>query len=116
MTFIFTNTRPDFSYSVNYLSQFMATLRVPHLQAALRVLEYAKNIIGQGLLFPSFSFVELRGFTDSDWVSCPDNRKSISGYCFFIGDSLVLWKSKKQNTVSRSSKEAKYRSVANVTC
>ncbi|XP_061336725.1 uncharacterized mitochondrial protein AtMg00810-like [Gastrolobium bilobum] len=82
-----TITRPDLSYPVNHLSQFMASPRLPHLQAAYRLL---------------------------DWATCPDSRRSVTGYCIFIGDSLVSWKSKKQPTVSRSSTEAEYRSMANV--
>lgn len=56
------------------------------------------------------------GFAYADWGGCPDSRKSISGYCFFLGESLVSWKSKKQQTVARSSSEAEYRALAAATC
>ncbi|XP_061353774.1 uncharacterized mitochondrial protein AtMg00810-like [Gastrolobium bilobum] len=90
-----TITRPDLSFAVNHLSQYMAAPRVPHLQAAHRILAYVKSTIGQ------------------DRASCLDSHRSVSGFCVFLGAFLISWKSKKQHTISRSSAEAEYRSMAN---
>lgn len=56
--------------------------------------------------------LQLSGYCDADWGTCPDSRKSISGYCIFMGSNLVSWKAKKQPTVSLSSAEAEYRSLS----
>lgn len=75
-----TITRPDLSYLVNYLSQFMVKPQDLHLKALNRVLQYEKDTVGQGLFFSSKSEPMLKAFVDYNWVSCPDSRRSIYGF------------------------------------
>jgi hypothetical protein len=111
-----THTRPDISFATQQLSQFLQKPTVTHYHAACRVIRYLKHNPGRGLLFPRSSEIQILGYSDADWAGCIDTRKSISGYCFFIGNSLVSWKAKKQITVSRSSSEAEYRALSTATC
>ncbi|CAN1192604.1 Retrovirus-related Pol polyprotein from transposon TNT 1-94 [Linum perenne] len=111
-----TITRPDISYAVQQLAQFQAKPTDIHLEAAYKVIRYLKMAPGQGLFFSADSSLQLVGYSDSDWASCPDSRRSTSGYCLFLGTSLISWKTKKQSTVSRSSSEAEYRALAHLCC
>lgn len=111
-----TNTRPDISYVVQQLSQFMNVPTIDHQKAASRVLRYLKGSPGQGLFYPASGSIHIQAFSDSDWAGCRDTRRSITGYSIFLGNSLISWKSKKQSTVSRSSSKAEYRALAATTC
>nr|GEV24600.1 ribonuclease H-like domain-containing protein [Tanacetum cinerariifolium] len=57
---------------------------------------------------------QLIAYSDADWAGCPATRRSTSGYYVFLGDNLLTWSSKRQDTLSRFSTEAEYRGVANV--
>ncbi|XP_050919492.1 uncharacterized mitochondrial protein AtMg00810-like [Lathyrus oleraceus] len=111
-----TNTRPDISFAVQHLSQFVSKPLVPHYQAATKILRFLKSSPAKGIFLSASSPLKLCAFADSDWARCPTTRKSITGFCVVLGNSLLCWKSKKQNTVSRSSTEAEYRALASLTC
>ena len=67
-----------------------------HLQVALRLLRYLKSSPGKGVLFKKAEDFSLSAYFDSDWAKCHETRKSVTGFCIFLGESLVCWKSKKQ--------------------
>ncbi|KAL2228848.1 UNVERIFIED_CONTAM: Retrovirus-related Pol polyprotein from transposon RE2 [Sesamum indicum] len=105
-------SRSDISYPVQQLSQYLNQPCDSHWKAALHVVRYLKGYPSKGLYFPAANPFTLRAFCDADWASCLDSRRSLIGYCIFFGDALVSWKTKKQSTVSRSTAESEYRSLA----
>jgi hypothetical protein len=109
-------TRPDITFISQQLSQFLSAPTTCHCNAATRVIRYLKSCPGHNIFFPRDSSLHLVGFSDADWAGCKDTRCSISGQCFFLGKSLISWRTKKQLTVSRSSSEAEYRALAAATC
>ncbi|KAI3825951.1 hypothetical protein L1987_07722 [Smallanthus sonchifolius] len=101
-----TLTRPDISYTVGCLSQFMHKPLNSHLKIAMRLLRYLKGSPGKGCMFSKSDHLKITAYADSDWGKCLATRRCISGFCVYLGNTLVSWKSKKQPTVSRSSAEA----------
>ncbi|KAJ4790588.1 Retroelement pol polyprotein-like [Rhynchospora pubera] len=111
-----TITRPELCYAVHTLAQFMHAPLQIHYAAAVRVVRYLKKNPGQEIVLRADNDLQLYGYCDSDWASCPITRRSLTGYFVLLGDSPISWKTKKQHTVSRSSAEAGYRSMASLTC
>ena len=79
-----------------------------HLAVVHRIVRYLQGTPTRGLFFPVDSPIHLVAYSDADWAGCSDTRRSITGWCMFIGNSLVSWKSKKQDRVSKSSTEFEY--------
>ena len=111
-----TITRPDISFPVSVVSQFLQSPCDSHWDAVIRILRYIKSTPGQGVLYENRGHIQVIGYTDADWAGSPTDRRSTSGYCVFIGGNLISWKSKKQHVVARSSVEAEYRAMALTTC
>ncbi|KAL3820422.1 hypothetical protein ACJIZ3_006327 [Penstemon smallii] len=109
-------TRPDLAFSVNRVCQFMHAPCISHWQSVKRILRYLKHTLDYGLLLRPTPRLTLAAFSDADWASSPDDRKSTGGYCIFFGKNLISWSSKKQRTIARSSTEAEYKSLAHATC
>ncbi|XP_019098425.1 PREDICTED: uncharacterized protein LOC109131703 [Camelina sativa] len=111
-----TITRPDITFAVNKLCQFSSAPRTSHLTAVYQVLQYIKSTIGQGVFYSADPDLQLKAFADSDYAGCRDSRRSTTGFTMFLGSSLISWRSKKQQTISRSSAEAEYRALALASC
>ncbi|XP_050914709.1 uncharacterized mitochondrial protein AtMg00810-like [Lathyrus oleraceus] len=111
-----TTTRPNIAFIVQQFSQFISKPLQVHHSTAIRVLKYLKGALAKGLFYSFSSTLKFSGFTDSDWASCHATRRSVTGYCVFLGTSLMSWKSKKKSTVSRSSSEAEYSALASLSC
>jgi hypothetical protein len=107
-----TLTRPDLAYAVQQVCLFMHDPRESHLAFLKRILHYVKGTLSFGLRIGTGPVDSLTTYSDADWAGCPDSRRSTSGYCVFLDDTLISWSSKRQTTVSRSSAEAEYRAVA----
>jgi len=110
----YTITRPDITYSVNQLCQFMHCPRDVHWKAVKCVLWYLKGTIDIGLYYVPGD-IKLNAYYDFDWAGDPDDRHSTTGYGVFLGTNLISWSSKKQGVVFKSSTEAEYRSMAHTT-
>ncbi|XP_022874172.1 uncharacterized protein LOC111392999 [Olea europaea var. sylvestris] len=96
------HTRPDITFDVNKMSQFLQTPSDVHWKAVKRIFRYLKGTIEHGLWIQRSYKMSIIGFADADWASCPDDRRSTVGYCVYLGDTLVAWSSKKQHVVARS--------------
>ncbi|KAJ9557803.1 hypothetical protein OSB04_012417 [Centaurea solstitialis] len=107
-----TVTRPDIAYVVHTVSQFMSAPCSDHYAAVLRILRYLKGTMFYGLYFSSTSSLILRGFSDADWDSDMTDRRSTTGFCFFLGDSLIFGVTRSKSLTARSSTEAEYHALA----
>ncbi|XP_061358015.1 uncharacterized mitochondrial protein AtMg00810-like [Gastrolobium bilobum] len=101
-----TCTRPDLCLSVGIISCFMEDPGYTHWKAAKRILRYVQGTISQGLYYSKSDKYKLVGYSDSDWCRDVDNRKSMVGYVFFMGNTTFTWVSKKEPTVALSTCEA----------
>ncbi|KAF2285558.1 hypothetical protein GH714_005472 [Hevea brasiliensis] len=80
-----TLTRPDIAFSVNKLAQFLHCATDVHSQAAKRLLRYINGTPHVGLHITKQSTMQLQCVADSDWVGCPDDRRSTNGYLVYLG-------------------------------
>ena len=103
-----TASRPDIAFSVGVCSIFQSNPKVSHLNAVKRIIKYVGGTCDYGLFYSKESNLFLAGFSDSDWAGNANDRKSTTGGCFYVGANLVAWMSKKKNSVSLFTAEAKY--------
>ncbi|XP_023878601.1 secreted RxLR effector protein 161-like [Quercus suber] len=107
-----TANRPDIAFSVGVCARFQAAPKESHLTAVKRIIRYINGTSDYGIWYSRDSNECLAGYFDADWAGCIDDRKSTSDGCYYLGNNLVSWMSKKQNLVSLSTAEAEYIAAA----
>ena len=108
-----TASRPDIMFSVCLCARYQSTPRESHLIAVKRIFRYLRDTPNLGLWYPKASSLVLHAYSDADFGGCKIDRKSTSGTCQFLGNMLISWFSKKQNSVALSITEAEYISAGN---
>ncbi|KAL5577185.1 hypothetical protein UlMin_018884 [Ulmus minor] len=86
--------------------QFMHNPTTAHWLSVKRILRYLRGTMQQGLRLNPSTHLQVQTYADADYASTPDDRRSSSGYCLFLGDNLVSWSATKQKVISRSSAES----------
>ena len=84
-----TITRPDISFPVSVVSQFLQSPCDSHWDAVVCILRYIKGTPSQGVLYENRGHTQVVGYSDADWTGSPTDKRSKSGYCVFIGGNLI---------------------------
>ncbi|CAM8948080.1 unnamed protein product [Rhodiola kirilowii] len=103
-----TASRPDIAHAVGVYARYQANPKESHLMLVKRIIRYVCGTADYGLWYTKDTNACLVGYCDADWAGNAEDRKSTSGGCFFLGNNLVSWFSKKQNSISLSTVEAEY--------
>lgn len=101
-------SRPDLGFAVGLISRFMSHPSREHWEAAKWVLRYVKRAYDMCLTFRRCSDFSIEGYSDSDYSTDLDKRRSVSGIVFKFGGNTVSWKSGLQSVVALSATEAEY--------
>ena len=107
-----TITRPEISFSVSRVCQYMHNPTLDHWKAVKRILRYLKGSLTHGISITPSTSSSIHVYCDAGWAADPDDRRSHHGFAVCYGPNLISWSSRKQKVVARSSTEAEYRAIA----
>lgn len=105
-------TRPDISYTVNKLAQYMQRPTYDHWHHLRRLLRYLSGTSALGLTIHANSPSTLHAYSDANWARDRDDYLSTTAYIIYLGRNPISWASRKQRTRARSSTEVEYRAIA----
>ena len=111
-----SHTRPNTTYVVNVISQFMHNSKEAHLQPANEVLQYLKRSPRNDILFKLSLGLVLEAYTNTDYVGFVVDRRSTIRYCNFLGGNQVKRRNKRKSLVARSSTKAEFHAMAHAIC
>ncbi|CAF4946395.1 unnamed protein product [Pieris macdunnoughi] len=115
LLYISQGTRPDICYAVHTLCRYNSSHTEEHWNAVKRLFRYLQGTKYLQLVYKSNVDEEITGYSDSDWASCTEDRKSCTGYIFNFQGAAISWNSKRQQTVALSTTEAEYMALSAAT-
>jgi hypothetical protein len=101
-------SRPDIAFSVGVCARFQANPKESHLTVVKSIIRYVNDTLLYGIWYSRETNLVVARYSNADWVGNANDRKSTSGGCFYVGNNLVAWMSKKQASISLSTAEAEY--------
>jgi hypothetical protein len=101
-------TRPDIAFAVGYVSRFLEKPKERHWSAVKRIFKYLRGTSALGIRYDALGNAQLEAYSDSDFASDPDTRRSVSGIVFKYSGGAIVWASRRQQSVSLSTTEAEY--------
>lgn len=109
LMFVAIVSRPDIAFAVNTASKFLNKHNLSHWQAVKRILAYLVGTVNMGIEYRSGgSEPELMGFSNADYASDLETRRSTTGYVFSFANGAVTWSSQRQRLVTLSTTESEY--------
>ena len=116
LMYLVTGTRPDLGFAVGAASRYLTCPTQGHWEGIMHIMRYLRGTLNHSLILGGryggdktrFGGTPLIGYSDADWGSNDESRRSISGYIFLRGHSLLSWSSKRQPSPALSSTEAEY--------
>ena len=109
-----TTSHPNISFSVGAYARYQANLKESHLMSIKIIIRYINGTLDYGLWYPYDYSLMIDEYSDTNWARNVDDKKRKFGACYFIGDCLVAWLSKKQNLISLFTIKVEY--VATESC
>jgi hypothetical protein len=107
-------SRPNIAFNVGVCARFQANPKESHLIAVKRIIRYVNDTLFYGIWYSRETNLVVARYSDADWAGNAEDRKSTSGGCFYVGNNLIAWMSKKQAYISLSTTKAEY--IAAVSC
>lgn len=104
----FIASRPDFSYSVGVCARCQANPKESHVIIVKRIIKYVKSTSNFGVWYDNDTNDVLARYFNADCASNSDDRKSTFGRCFYLGNNIVSWMSKRQNSIYLLTAEVEY--------
>ena len=108
-------TRPDITYAVNCVARFSFKPTQQHWNAVTHIMRYPKGTTNHGILYSKNNACNISGYSDANWAGDINDRKSTSGYAFFMSGGAITWKSQKQWGVGLSAAEVEYMALSAAT-